>query len=231
MESNQDKDELNLQLVGGTAKVSNKDIVYNYNKGYYEVRVQAGLFNPTSQEIKDKWVAFALPEGVYLANENVPSGVEFVKVNGHNGIAVKIPNVGPYGHKSIFPIIPLKIDPNVAEGKVEDRNPYYTLHLYEYDPASDSFYDLGELGNQREIDFTQFEATPVLDITSRINGNATFDKEKHHYVLDVTIETTNHSAIKTDNVYLGIPLPDTVGVLKTSEHDGTYFALDSVKLL
>src|SRR5699024_11657664 len=65
----QDKEEtadedLKLGEIHGTA-ADHEDIEYDDDKGYYVSSLLVGLLNyESSQDLDEKWVAFALPDGV-----------------------------------------------------------------------------------------------------------------------------------------------------------------------
>src|SRR5699024_7334248 len=81
-------EDLDLDKIHGSA---NGKITFDFNKGYYVLDLQAGLSNFSgNQVLTQKWVAFALPDGVFVPNvEEVPGGVVPVKLyDGSNGLAV-----------------------------------------------------------------------------------------------------------------------------------------------
>src|SRR5690625_1214835 len=87
-------EDLNLGEIYGTA---NGDIEYDIASGNYVLGLQAGLSNYTNtQDIENKWVGFAIPNGVDVVGE-LPSGVVPIFISGKSGLAVKVPNIRGIG--------------------------------------------------------------------------------------------------------------------------------------
>src|SRR5699024_3761729 len=77
-------EDLNLGDIWGTA---NGDITFDIASGNYILELQAGLSNYTnSQDIVNKWVGFAIPNGVRVVGE-LPSGVVQIFIAGKSGLA------------------------------------------------------------------------------------------------------------------------------------------------
>lgn len=148
------KDEdLNLGDILGTARESNDGFEYDDDNGYHILHLQAGLSSYSSSNVfKEKWIAFALPNGVSVPNvDEVPSGVVIVTLpDGHEGVAVKIPNIDGINSETIFLELPLI-------GEPDDNDPNNNLYLYNADGNEHSSQLIGEISSQRDIDFTQLE--------------------------------------------------------------------------
>ncbi|MFD1852032.1 LPXTG cell wall anchor domain-containing protein [Oceanobacillus bengalensis] len=212
-EQQQLDEELDLtNIYGAINQRSGTSLQYDFNKGYYTLELQAGLNNMSgSQVLNQKWIAFALPNGVYLADEDVPAGVVQLPVNGKNGIAIKIPDVKEFpDSKYVYPTIPLV-------GEPDDNDPVLNLYLYNVNVDELTYEDLGQIEGQRDIDFSIMEGTPELDIEGSLSGKAIFDDEKGHYVLDLTVETTNNTEFDISNLYGGFTLPEGVAVINTED--------------
>lgn len=153
-EDDETKDEdLKLKEIYGTASVGNDGFEYDQENGYHVVRLQAGLSNYSgSQGFKDKWVAFALPDGVSVPDvDEVPSGVVIVSLpDGHTGVAVKIPNLDGIDSETVFIDLPLI-------GEPDDNDPNENLYLYNADGNKHSSQLIGEINSTRSIDFTELE--------------------------------------------------------------------------
>src|SRR5699024_11701951 len=94
--------DLELGEIHGTA-YSSEDIEYDDDKGYYVLNLLVGLLNyESSQDLDEKWVAFALPDGVTVPDvEEVPSGMVVVTLpDDHTVVALKIPNIKGIGGES-----------------------------------------------------------------------------------------------------------------------------------
>lgn len=210
-ETADEDEELDLTKVYGTAR---GDIHYDFNKGYYVLRLQAGLSNhSSSKELIQKWIAFSLPNGVAVPNvDEIPSGIVPVQLyDGSNGIAVKIPDVGTFPNsKTVFLDVPLIGEPN-------DNNPNRNLYLMDVDVDNQTYSDLGQIEMQRKIDFDPMKGEPVLDLDASIEGDVAFDDEARHYVLDVTVDATNNTESAINELYAGIPVPEGVAVVDVSE--------------
>jgi len=148
------KDEdLILKEIYGTATESNDGFEYDEENGYHILHLQTGLTNYTNSNVfKEKWIAFALPNGVSVPDvDEVPSGVVIVTLpDGHEGVAVKIPNIDGIDSETLFIDLPLI-------GEPDDNDPNNNLYLYNADGNEHSSQLIGEINSQREIDFTQLE--------------------------------------------------------------------------
>lgn len=209
-------DDLNLDNIYGTA--SGK-IQYDWNKGYFVLKLQAGLGNFSSKPIKQKWVAFALPDGVYVPDvADVPAGIVPVKLyDGHNGIAVKVPDVKGHEHQFVYLDIPL-----VGEIDKDYNSPNKNLYLFNIDIKNGTAEDLGQIGAQREIDFSVMNDTPEIQVEGAVSGSAVYNREKHYYEIGLNVKVTNDSEQELTDEYIGFELPEGVRVLKGN---------DDVKLL
>ncbi|WP_186579006.1 hypothetical protein [Aquibacillus kalidii] len=203
-----EEEALNLEEIYGTADGS---IHYDFNKNYYVLSLKAGLNNfSENQELKQKWVAFALPNGVYIPdNEDVPAGVVPVTLyDGHTGIAVKIPDVGTFPDSKYIDItIPLM-------GQVEEgyNSPNENLYIYNVDTEARTVEDLGQIKNTRNIDFTVIDGQPELDMVGSINGTTTYNKENRNYDLALDVSITSNQDQEINDKYVGFILPEGVSV-------------------
>lgn len=153
-ESLQEEDEssddaLKLHEIYGTAS-QREEISYDDEKGYYIMEIDAGISNNTNtQDVKEKWVAFAIPDGVSVADvEDIPSGMVLVSLpDGHEGIALKLPNMQGIQHETNPFDIPLI-------GVPDDNNPNENLYLYEVNGNEDRATLVGEIKSTRDIDFS-----------------------------------------------------------------------------
>lgn len=201
----QEEEELDLTNIHGAA---NGEIYYDITKGHYVLDLQAGLSNYSDQEIKQKWVAFALPEGVGVpADADVPAGVALVQLyDGHTGIAVKIPDVTAFpDSKYVYPKIPL-----TGSVDADYNSPNENLYLFNVDEANQVAEDLGQIKSQRNIDFSVMEDNPGLDMEGSLNGEVVFDSENHAYNLELTGTITNNTDQVLEDFYVGFELPDGV---------------------
>lgn len=148
------KDEdLKLSDILGTARVGGDGIVYDEDKGYHVLHLQTGLSSYSNSNVfKEKWIAFALPNGVSVPDiDEVPSGVVIVTLpDGHKGVAVKIPSIDGISSETIFLDLPLI-------GKPDDNHPNNNLYLFNVDGNKHSSQLIGEISSQRNIDFTELE--------------------------------------------------------------------------
>ncbi len=148
------KDEdLNLKEIHGTASESKDGFEYDKEHGYHILHLQVGLTNYTSSNVfKEKWIAFALPNGVSVPDvDEVPSGIVIVTLpDGHEGVAVKIPTIDGIDSETLFLELPLI-------GEPDDNDPNNNLYLYNADGNEHSSQLIGEINSQRDIDFTQLE--------------------------------------------------------------------------
>lgn len=143
-------EDLKLKEIYGAANGINEVIEYDDDRGYYILDLQAGLTNFYSkQDLKEKWVAFAIPDGVSVPNtEDVPSGVVVVSLpDGHSGIAVKTPNLQGLSDETLYLEIPLIGEPN-------DNDPNENLYLYNVDGNEHKAALIGEISSTRDIDFS-----------------------------------------------------------------------------
>lgn len=217
--SEQLDEDLDLTDIYGTIN-QREDLQFDFNKGYYVLDLQAGLGNYSrNQVLNDKWIAFALPNGVYLASEDVPAGVVPVEVKGKNGVAIKIPDVKEFPDSQyVYPKIPLV-------GEPDDNDPVLNLYLYNVNVSEQTYEEIGQIKEQREIDFSQMEGTPELDIDSDFTGEATYDSEKGYYVLDLTVNATNNTNSNVSDIYGAFKLPEGVQIVETAD------SLDGIELL
>lgn len=144
------KDEdLKLREIYGSANAI-EDIEYDKVKGYYMLDLQVGLSNyASSQSFSDKWIAFALPDGVSVPDvEEIPSGVVIVTLpDGHKGVAVKIPNIHEISSEHLYLDLPLI-------GTPDDNDPNENLYLYNVDGNAHTAELIGEINSTRDIDFS-----------------------------------------------------------------------------
>ncbi|WP_339226087.1 LPXTG cell wall anchor domain-containing protein [Oceanobacillus sp. FSL K6-2867] len=207
----QSDEDLDLTKIHGAA---NGEITYDFNKGYYVLDLQAGLSNYSSSQVLDqKWVAFALPDGVYLPDvKEVPSGVAQVYLPyGKSGIAIRIPDVSEFpDSKYVYPKIPLMGEPN-------DNNPNENLYLLNVNVDEMTFENLGQIKSQRNVDFSVMQGEPELDIDGSIEGKAVYDTEKRNYTVDLTIKATNNSESDITDIYAGFKLPEGVGLIESED--------------
>ena len=204
-------EDLDLDKIHGSA---NGKITFDFNKGYYVLDLQAGLSNFSgNQVLTQKWVAFALPDGVFVPNvEEVPGGVVPVKLyDGSNGLAVRIPDVTEMpDSKHVYPKIPLL-------GVPEESNPNLNLYLFNVDVESMTYEDLGQIKSQRNIDFSVMKETPTMDVEGSISGKAAFDAEKHYYMLDLNINAKNNMDVDLGETYVGFTLPEDIVVIQNED--------------
>lgn len=203
-EDEEEEEELNLTDVFGTAK---GEIAYDFNKGYYVLDLRAGITNfHTRQEIKNKWVAFTLPNGVQIA-DNLPSGVVPIGIAGKAGLAVKIPDVKSSSSEHVNKQIPLT-------GVENDNDPHLNTYLLDVDVNASTYEEIGQLRGQREIDFTVMEENPTLDLHGSITGKTTYDEDKKYHFLDVTVQALNQTNDSVNDLYVAFELPEGVEVVQ-----------------
>lgn len=145
-------EDLKLGEIHGTA-YSSEDIEYDDDKGYYVLNLLVGLLNyESSQDLDEKWVAFALPDGVTVPDvEEVPSGMVVVTLpDDHTGVALKIPNIKGIGGESYKLELPL-------QGEPDDNDPNENLYLYNVDGNKGHAELIGEIKSNREIDFSKMK--------------------------------------------------------------------------
>lgn len=204
-------DDLNLDNIYGTAMGK---IHYDWNKGYFILKLRAGLGNFSSKPIKQKWVAFALPDGIYVPDvADVPVGIVPVRLyDGHKGIAVKIPDVKGYEHQFINLDIPLA-------GKISENynSPNKNLYLFNVDTKNGIAEDIGQIGDQRDIDFSVMNDTPEINVEGAVTGSAVYNREKHYYEIGLNVKVTNESEQEFSDEYIGFELPEGVRVLKGND--------------
>lgn len=209
-EENDDADEeLNLRDVFGNAS---GEIKYDFNKGYYVLHLRSGITNfHTNQEIKDKWVAFTLPNGVYMSDEGeIPSGVVRIGIAGKSGLAVKIPDVKSSGSETVTLDIPLA-------GVEDDNDPHLNMYLLDVDVNAGSYEEIGQLRGQRKIDFSVMTDPVELDLHGSITGKTEFDEDKGYHFLNVTVKAENQTDDNVKDIYVAFDLPEDVRVI-TNEH-------------
>ncbi|MEN1967734.1 hypothetical protein WMZ97_06590 [Lentibacillus sp. N15] len=129
------------------------DIEYDDTEGYYILPLTAGFYNWTNQDVVDKWLAFALPKGVEVADKRaMTNGVLAVELDdGHTGIAVKVPNIrgiGSEDHQEVD--IPLT-------GKPDDNDPNFNYYLLEVDGNKRTYQIISEIGSDNDLDFSVME--------------------------------------------------------------------------
>ncbi|MEI3607851.1 LPXTG cell wall anchor domain-containing protein [Pseudogracilibacillus sp. SE30717A] len=201
--SNEEEEELNLRDVFGRAS---GDIVYDFNKGHYVLNLRAGITNfHTTQEIKNKWVAFTIPNGVKIG-QDLPSGVIPIYIAGKTGLAVKIPNVPSSGSEHVNKQISLA-------GVENDNDPNVNMYLLDVDVDSNSYEEIGELRGQREIDFSVMEENPTIDLHGSITGSTTYDESKKYHFLNVNVKALNQTDSKVNDLYVAFELPENVEVV------------------
>lgn len=213
-------EDLDLSEVFGNAS---GNIEYDIEKGYYVLDLRAGFTTFTSgQDIENKWVAFALPNGVKVADD-LPNGVVSIFIAGKTGLAVKVPNIQGIGGETVNKKIPLT-------GQVDDNDPVYNTYMVNVDTEANGYEEIGELRGQREIDFSVMEENPSIDLTGSITGETKFDrsKEKVYYLLDVTVKAENDAYENlSDDLYVAFELPEGVAVLN---NDDTPADLKTIRL-
>lgn len=203
-EIDEEEEELNLTDVFGRAS---GEVTYDFNRGYYVLDLRAGITNfHTQQKIKNKWVAFTLPNGVQIADE-LPSGVVPIGIAGKSGLAVKIPDVNSSSSEHV--------DKEIALLGVEDDNdPHLNMYLLDVDVNSNSYEEIGQLRGQREIDFTVMEENPTIDLHGSITGNTTYDEEEKYHFLDVSVQALNQTNDSVNDLYVAFELPEGVEVVQ-----------------
>lgn len=204
----ENSEDVNLQ--GMTGNVTG-DVTYDVQKGYYVLDVDASLEKQShTEDVDEKWLAFALPEGVDVVVEDMPEGIVFVGLpNGHTGLAMKVPNQGN-NHRSMTYHIPL-----VGEGSAS--HPHEAIYLMDIDVKAYTYENLGQLNGQREIDFSVMESEPALDLQGVITGETTYVDEKGYYILDVQATAQNHTNQPVNDLYAGFRLPESVAVLQNDD--------------
>src|SRR5690625_3415730 len=204
-----DDEDLNLKDIHGTA---NGDIEFDISSGSYKLELQAGLSNYASnQDIENKWVGFAIPNGVNVVGE-LPSGVVRIQIAGKNGLAVKVPNIRGIGGENVYHDIHLT-------GEVDDNDPVLNMFLLNVDTEAGQYESIGEISGQRGIDFSVMETDPSIDMTGSITGETKFDssQEKVYYLLDVTVNAENNTANDLEDMYVAFDLPDSVQMLNNED--------------
>src|SRR5699024_7128571 len=145
-------EELKLGEIHGVAD-QREDMEYDAQKGYYVIELSAGLYNYTNtQDVDEKWVACALPDGVSVPEvEEIPSGLVTVTLpDEHTGVALKVPNVKGIGSESFTLELPLT-------GEPDDNDPNENLYLYNVDGNQEQAALIGEIKSNRDIDFSVME--------------------------------------------------------------------------
>src|SRR5690625_786855 len=199
-------------ILGDILGTANGDIEFDITSGNYVLDLQAGLTNVTNgQDIEDKWVGFAIPNGVDVVGE-LPSGVVPIFIAGKSGLAVKVPNIQGIGSENVYHDIQLT-------GEVDDNDPVLNLYLLNVDTEAGQYEEIGEISSQRGIDFSVMEADPSIDMTGSITGETKFDssQEKVYYLLDVTINAENNTAENLEDLYVAFDLPDSVQMLNNDD--------------
>lgn len=111
---------------------------------------EAGLTNfDSSQDLDEKWIAFAIPDGVSVPDvDDIPRGVVVVSLpDGHTGVAVKVPNLKGLSDENVYMELPLI-------GEPDDNDPNENLYLYNVDGNEGSAELIGEIKSTRDIDFS-----------------------------------------------------------------------------
>ena len=157
LETEEDEDstadaDLDLGEILGTANQLDDEagIWYDAEEGYFILDLQAGLSNYTNtQDLNEKWVAFAIPDGVSIPDvDDIPSGVVVVALpDGHTGVAVKVPNLKGISSENVYMELPLI-------GEPDDNDPNDNLYLYNVDGNEESAELVGEIKSTRDIDFS-----------------------------------------------------------------------------
>lgn len=200
-------EDIKLQDVIGTAS---GDITYDIAKGAYVLDLRAGFSSSTSQhDIDEKWVAFALPNGVDVASD-LPSGTVRIFLNGKTGIAVKVPNIKGIGMESVNKEI-------LLTGEPDDNDPIVNLSMLNVDTEANQFDEIGEVRGQREIDFSTMQANPSIDLEGSLAGDVEYNTEKKQHFLNVTLEVDNNTESDISELYAGFELPGDVTVLDTED--------------
>src|SRR5699024_5663784 len=212
-------EDLILGDIHGTA---NGDIEFDISSGSYKLELQAGLSNYASnQDIENKWVGFAIPNGVNVVGE-LPSGVVRIQIAGKNGLAVKVPNIRGIGGENVYHDIHLT-------GEVDDNSPVLNMYLLNVDTEAKTYEEIGEISSQRGIDFSVMEENPSIDLSGSINGEAKFDssEDKVYYLLDVTVNAENSMSNDIEDLYVAFELPEDVQMLN---NDDTLDNVESVNV-
>lgn len=199
-------------ILGDILGTANGDIEFDITSGNYVLGLQAGLTNVTNgQDIEDKWVGFAIPNGVDVVGD-LPSGVVPIFTAGKSGLAVKVPNIQGIGGENVYHDIQLT-------GEVDDNDPVLDLYLFNVDTEANQYEEIGEISGQRGIDFSVMEADPTIDLSGSITGETKFDssQDKVYYLLDVTVHAENNTDNDFEDLYVGFELPDDVAVLNTDD--------------
>src|SRR5690625_3231237 len=199
-------------ILGDILGTANGDIEFDITSGNYVLDLQAGLTNVTNgQDIEDKWVGFAIPNGVDVVGE-LPSGVVPIFIAGKSGLAVKVPNIQGIGSENVYHDIQLT-------GEVDDNDPVLDLYLLNVDTEAGQYEEIGEISSQRDIDFSVMEADPTIDLSGSITGETKFDssQDKVYYLLDVTVNAENNTANDLEDMYVAFDLPDSVQMLNNED--------------
>src|SRR5690625_737336 len=199
-------------ILGDILGTANGDIEFDITSGNYVLDLQAGLTNVTNgQDIEDKWVGFAIPNGVDVVGE-LPSGVVPIFIAGKSGLAVKVPNIQGIGSENVYHDIQLT-------GEVDDNDPVLDLYLLNVDTEANQYEEIGEISSQRDIDFSVMEADPTIDLSGSITGETKFDssQDKVYYLLDVTVNAENNTANDLEDMYVAFDLPDSVQMLNNED--------------
>src|SRR5690625_777166 len=199
-------------ILGDILGTANGDIEFDITSGNYVLDLQAGLTNVTNgQDIEDKWVGFAIPNGVDVVGE-LPSGVVPIFIAGKSGLAVKVPNIQGIGSENVYHNIQLT-------GEVDDNDPVLNLYLLNVDTEAGQYEEIGEISSQRDIDFSVMEADPTIDLSGSITGETKFDssQDKVYYLLDVTVNAENNTAEDLEDLYVAFDLPDSVQMINNED--------------
>lgn len=205
-------EDLNLREIYGNASGA---ITYDIAQGAYVLDLRAGFSNYTNtQDIENKWVAFALPNGVDVTGE-LPSGTVPLFLQGKTGIAVKVPNVKGIGNESVNKEI-------LLTGEPDDNDPVVNLYMLNVDTEANQYEEIGEVQGQRDIDFSNMQADPSIDLDGSLTGDVEYDAEKKQHFLNVTLEVDNNTDSDISELYAGFELPADVNVLDTDDTPAEY---------
>src|SRR5699024_5411843 len=212
--ANEEEDENRVNFYIETVyATASGDIEYDVSKGHYVLDLREAFSysqNVDDIEINDKWVAFALPTGVSVADE-LPSGMIQIGIAGKTGLAVKVPNISGSSPGEF-------VDKEVAlTGAVEDNDPYENLRMLEVDTESNTYEDLGEVQGQRNIDFSDMEENPSINLSGSVDGSTEFDDDEIYYNLNLTVNAENNAYDNIDNLFAAFELPEDVQMLNDDD--------------
>src|SRR5699024_6655312 len=128
-------------------------------------------------------------------------------IAGKSGLAIKMPDVSSYSRESLFLDIPLM-------GVEDDNDPHINLYLLNVDVNAESYEEVGQLGSQRDIDFSVMEENPTIDLHGSITGNTTYNEDKKYHFLDVTVQALNETNDSVNDLYVAFELPEGVEIVQ-----------------